>query len=54
MKFIKINTEDATSIAADQGVTVLPTFHIFKAGVKVAEYQGSDAAKFESVVRANV
>ena len=51
VKFIKVDTTDAEEIAHTQKIDSLPSLHFFKAGVKVAEFKGSDLAKIESAIR---
>jgi peroxiredoxin (alkyl hydroperoxide reductase subunit C) len=51
VSFVKINTTEAESLAADNGITALPTIQLYKAGKKVGEVQGSDSAKIEAAIR---
>lgn len=50
-KFIQVNTVEAEELGHDQGIDALPTLHFFKAGVKIAEFKGSDLRKVEMAVR---
>jgi len=53
-KFVKVNTTEAEALASDQGVDALPFFQFYKAGKVVGTFKGSDAAKLEAAIRANV
>lgn len=49
---VKVDTTEAESLAADNGVSALPTVHLYKDGKKVGEVLGSDSAKLEAAIRA--
>jgi peroxiredoxin (alkyl hydroperoxide reductase subunit C) len=52
--FVKVNTQEAETLAADQGVDALPSFQFFKAGKMVGSFKGSDAEKIEAAIRAHM
>eukprot|EP01034_Spumella_vulgaris_P034541 gene34541-42604_t len=54
VQFVKINTQDAEALAADQGIDALPSFQFFKAGKLVGSFKGSDAGKIEAAIRAQL
>jgi thiol-disulfide isomerase/thioredoxin len=53
-KFIKVNTNVAVELAAENGVGSLPSFQFFKNGAKVGEYTGSNVAAFETALKAQL
>jgi thioredoxin 1 len=52
IKFVKVNTMEAEDIASERGIDVLPTLQFYKAGTKIGEFKGSDAAAIEAAIRA--
>ncbi len=54
VQFVKVNTQDAEALAADQGVDALPSFQFFKGGKLVGSFKGSDAVKIEAAIRAQL
>lgn len=50
VKFISVDTTKAESIGDDNKVDALPTVQFFKAGSKIGEFKGSDAAKLEQAI----
>lgn len=42
IKFYKVNVEEEEGLAADLGVTAMPTFFFFKGGKKVDELVGAN------------
>lgn len=53
-RFVKVNSQDAESLAAEQGVDALPFLQFFKGGKLVGTFKGSDVAKVEAAVRAQL
>ncbi len=54
VQFVKVNTQDAEALAADQGVDALPSFQFFKGGKLVGSFKGSDSTKIEAAIRAQL
>lgn len=54
VQFVKVNTQEAETLAADQGIDALPSFQFFKAGKLVGSFKGSDATKIEAAIRAQL
>lgn len=52
--FAKVDTTVLEDVAAEQGVEALPSLHVFKNGVRVASYTGSDPTALENFVRTNL
>jgi len=52
VNFIKVNTQEAESLAAENGVDALPTFQFYKDGKGVGSFKGSDVTKLEAAIRA--
>lgn len=52
--FVKVNTVDAETLAAEQSVNALPTFQFFKSGKKIGEFKGSDASALEKAIRGHL
>jgi thioredoxin 1 len=48
--FVKINVDEQREIAAQYGVTAMPTFMVFKDGKKVQEVKGADVRGLKMVV----
>lgn len=51
VKFVKINTQENEELSHSLIVESLPSLHFYKAGVKVAEFTGSDVGKVEIAIR---
>jgi thioredoxin 1 len=52
--FVKINVDEQREIAAQYGVTAMPTFMVFKDGKKVNEVKGADVRGLKMVVESVV
>jgi thioredoxin 1 len=52
--FVKINVDEQREIAAQYGVTAMPTFMVFKDGKKVNEVKGADVRGLKMVVEGAV
>jgi thioredoxin 1 len=48
--FVKINVDAQRELAAQHGVSAMPTFLLFKDGKKVEEIRGADPRKLKGVV----
>ena len=48
--FIKVDVDEAESIAAKCGIKAMPTFHFYKDGKKVEEVVGAKVQKLKSLV----
>ncbi|EMD64993.1 hypothetical protein COCSADRAFT_36342 [Bipolaris sorokiniana ND90Pr] len=48
--FVKINVDEQREIAAQYGVTAMPTFMLFKNGKKVEEVRGADVRGLKGMV----
>ncbi|KAJ3206358.1 hypothetical protein HDU67_008230 [Dinochytrium kinnereticum] len=51
--FAKLDVDEVPDIAEKSGIRAMPTFHIYKDGVKVAEVVGADPVKLEAAIAAN-
>lgn len=49
--FLKVDIDEQKEIAAAAGITALPTFVIYKSGVKVDEFKGANATKLEQLIK---
>jgi thioredoxin 1 len=50
--FVKVNVDEQREIAAQYGITAMPTFLVFKEGKKVEEVKGADVRALKSAVEA--
>ena len=48
--FVKINVDEQGELAAQHGVTAMPTFILFKDGKKVDEIRGADVRKLKAAI----
>ena len=48
--FLMVDVDELESVAADAGISAMPTFRIYKGGEKVDEMCGADKAKLEALV----
>jgi thioredoxin 1 len=48
--FLKVDVDEANDVAQACGVSAMPTFQLFKNGVKVNEFRGADAAQLQAMV----
>ncbi|KAF2027461.1 thioredoxin-domain-containing protein [Setomelanomma holmii] len=48
--FVKVNVDEQRELAAQYGVTAMPTFLVFKDGKKVEEIRGADIRALKGVV----
>ena len=48
--FVKVNVDEQREVAAQYGVTAMPTFMLFKDGKKIEEIKGADPRKLNAVV----
>lgn len=49
---LKVNVDDCEDIAADMGISAMPTFHIYKNGNKVDELVGANFESLKSKIEA--
>lgn len=54
VQFVKVNTQEAEALAAEQGIDALPSLQFFKGGKLVGSFKGSDPAKIEEAIRAQL
>jgi thiol-disulfide isomerase/thioredoxin len=45
IEFVKIDVDELEDLAAECGISAMPTFHVYSNGVKVAEMTGADKDK---------
>jgi len=48
--FIKVDVDEGQDVAAQAGVSCMPTFMFYKDGKKVEQIEGADEAKLKSTV----
>lgn len=48
--FLKVNVDEQREIAAQYGISAMPTFLVFKDGKQVDEVKGADVRRLKSVV----
>ncbi|CAO2655185.1 Nn.00g102490.m01.CDS01 [Neocucurbitaria sp. VM-36] len=48
--FVKVNVDEQRELAAQHGVTAMPTFLLFKDGKKIEEIKGADPRKLKAAV----
>eukprot|EP00814_Leptocylindrus_danicus_P002647 CAMPEP_0116034128 /NCGR_PEP_ID=MMETSP0321-20121206/19415_1 /TAXON_ID=163516 /ORGANISM="Leptocylindrus danicus var. danicus, Strain B650" /LENGTH=105 /DNA_ID=CAMNT_0003510365 /DNA_START=154 /DNA_END=471 /DNA_ORIENTATION=+ len=48
--FIKVDVDEGQDVAAQAGVSCMPTFMFYKGGKKVEQIEGADEAKLKSTV----
>jgi thioredoxin 1 len=48
--FVKVNVDEQRELAAQYGVSAMPTFLVFKDGKKVDEVRGADVRRLKGVV----
>ncbi|KAF9895528.1 Thioredoxin-like protein 1, partial [Lobosporangium transversale] len=46
-----VDVDQQSEIAAEAGVSAMPTFQFFKANKKIAEFKGANAAQLESLIK---
>lgn len=52
VSFVKIDVDEASDVAQEQGIRAMPTFGIFKNGEKVDEVVGADARSLRTKIDA--
>ena len=46
--FVKVDVDDLDDVAAECGISAMPTFQLYSNGVKVEELTGADKGKLEA------
>lgn len=49
-EFVKVDVDDADDVAQACGIQAMPTFQLFKGGVKVDEMKGADQVNLAALV----
>lgn len=49
--FVKVDVDDAEDVAAQCGISAMPTFQVYRDGKKVEEMMGADPKKLEAIVK---
>lgn len=49
--FVKVDVDDLEDVAAECGISAMPTFHLYSNGVKVQELTGADKGKLEALAK---
>ena len=49
--FVKVDVDDLDDLAADCGISAMPTFQVYSNGVKVQELTGADKGKLEDLAK---
>ena len=50
VQFFKVDVDDASSIARQQGISAMPTFHLYRNGNKVDEVVGANIVQLQKKV----
>ena len=51
VKFLKVDVDDVSAVAARCGISAMPTFHVYKAGEKVGEVVGANEEAVRNLVQ---
>jgi len=51
--FVKVDVDEAEDVAAECGISAMPTFQFYKKGAKVTEMTGADEGKLKEAVEKN-
>ena len=49
--FVKVDVDDLDDVAAECGISAMPTFQLYSNGVKVEELTGADKGKLEALAK---
>ena len=49
--FVKVDVDDLDEVAAECGISAMPTFQLYSNGVKVQELTGADKVKLEDLAK---
>jgi thioredoxin 1 len=49
--FVKVDVDEADDVAANEGISAMPTFKFYKGGQKIDEMMGADLAKLTSLLQ---
>jgi thioredoxin-like negative regulator of GroEL len=50
IEFLKVDVDEVEDVAAKCGIQAMPTFQVFKGGVKVEEMKGADQAGLQNLI----
>ncbi|KXS15212.1 thioredoxin-domain-containing protein [Gonapodya prolifera JEL478] len=53
-RFVKVDVDEAVEIAAEYGISAMPTFQLYKKGEKVSEIIGANAGALEAAIKKNL
>ncbi|KAJ3037952.1 Cytoplasmic thioredoxin isoenzyme 2 [Rhizophlyctis rosea] len=51
LTFLKVDVDDNAEVAAEQGITAMPTFVAYKSGKEVGRIVGANLAKLKALVQ---
>jgi len=51
MLFVKVDVDECEDVAAECGISAMPTFHVYKNGEKVDEMVGASPDKLEAMIK---
>lgn len=51
VEFVKIDVDELEDVAAECGISAMPTFQVYSNGVKVSEMTGADKDKLSALVK---
>jgi thioredoxin 1 len=51
VEFVKIDVDELEDVAAECGISAMPTFQVSSNGVKVSEMTGADKDKLSALVK---
>lgn len=52
--FLKVDVDEADDVSEEYNIQAMPTFILFRNGVKVADMAGADAAKLRKLINDNI
>ena len=51
VEFVKIDVDELEDVAAECGISAMPTFQVYSNGVKVSEMTGANKDKLSALVK---